>query len=171
MFFHTSKVFPLDISIPMKTFALISLSVLLVSPSAWAVISLGGSTSDWSAISYGLNTSDYLEDQQTGQGDADIVGEDISGNQFGVYKAYDFGANAGMADDYIGFRLRMSQLTNYAKGEWNERIYIGVDVFANGIADLFIHVNGTKGKQEISYYKAADDPLTVDPNTSVLIPF
>ncbi|MGB0413249.1 MAG: hypothetical protein ACPGJU_02270 [Coraliomargarita sp.] len=70
-----------------------------------AVISLDGSTG-WSAITYGNNTSDYLDDKQTGQGDADIVG-DL--NQFGVYKAYDFGSDPNsINDDYIGFRLRMS---------------------------------------------------------------
>lgn len=153
----------------MKHFTLLSLSVLLASPSAWGVISLGGSTSDWTAITYGANSSDYRSDQQTGHGDADIVGDDVPGNQFGIYKAYDSGTNAGMADDYIGFRFRLSQLSDYTKGEWNNRLLVGVDVGNDGTADVFIHVNGTKSKNEISYYKAvrnADGSLPADANTS-----
>jgi hypothetical protein len=149
----------------MRSFALLCLFALFVAPSAWAAISLGGSTSDWTAISYGSNSSDYRTDQQTGHGDSDIVGDDVPGNQFGVYKAYDFGASAGVADDYIGFRFRVSQLSDYAKGEWNNRLLVGVDVGNNGSADVFIHVNGTKSKEEISYYKAIG-PLTSAPNTS-----
>lgn len=150
----------------MKPFALLSLSVLLASPSAWGVISLGGSTSDWTAIGYPPSSrSDYEDDQQTGHVASDIVG-DVAGNQVAFYTQYDDGGgSATLDDDYLGFRVRMSAPDGQqGSPSWDSNLLIGIDVGGEGAADLFVIVSQKSGGN-IGYY-AVDDPLAPGANTS-----
>lgn len=149
----------------MKHFTLLSLSVLLASPSAWGVISLGGSTSDWTAIGYPVaSRSDYENDQQTGHAASDIVG-DVVGNQVAFYTQYDDnGTTADLNDDWIGFRVRMSAADGGQTLLWDSNLLIGIDVGGEGAADVFL-ITTQKSGGYINFY-SVDDPLLSGANTS-----
>lgn len=150
----------------MRYLPFLSASVcLLAAPTAWGVISLGGSTSDWTAIGYPAGSqSDYLDDQQTGHVASDLVG-DATGNQSAFYKQYqDAGVIGDITDDYLGFRIRLAAPDGQdGSPSWDSRLLLGIDVGADGAADIFIIVTQKSGGS-ISYYSV--DSVAEGANTS-----
>lgn len=142
-----------------------ALSVYVFS-SAHAVISLGGSTSEWTAIEY-ANQSDYYIDQQTGHAASDIVGSP-DGTQAGVYKKYEDGG-AGLANDYLGFRVRMAAPDIGGGGaSWDANLLVGLDVGADGDVDLFI-ITTQKSGGYIRYYDPGTGANTSPSTTSAFL--
>ncbi len=145
--------------------------VLVTAPAAWAVITVGGSTSDWSAIVYSNGVeSDYIQDQQTGQPEADIIGSGADyTRQPGFYKQYlDAGlsGNGGLEGDYLGFRMRVSGDTNSAG--WDTVGFIGLDFEADGSTDLILGVGTRSRDMGIRFYDPGTDLNTSPSTTSVI---
>ena len=164
VFMSDARVLPLFS--PMKPIHLLPLFALLASPSAWGVISLGGSTSEWTAIGYpATSRSDYDADQQTGHVASDIIG-DVAGNQVAFYTQYDDnGTTADLDDDWLGFRVRMSAADGGQTPSWDAKLLIGIDVGGEGAADIFVITSQATSGAFINYY-SVDNPNEPFANTS-----
>lgn len=146
--------------------------VALCAHSAYAVVAIGGSTSDWTAVEFsGGVESDYLDDQQTGQPEGDIIGSGANYlEQPGLYKQYfDSGlaGNGGLEGDYLAFRLRVSGDTNSAG--WDTTGLFGLDLGADGEVDIFVGAEKAAGNQlAIKFYDPGTGANT-SPNTTSVI--
>ena len=98
---------------------------LLGLTSAHAVISLT-TTADWIAIEYGTPT-DYIADQQTGQPEADLIGQIGYSSFFSSY--YNGGSVGDISDDFIGFRFRVRSDEN--PGGFSKYGFVGMN--ENGV--------------------------------------
>lgn len=131
------------------------LFISLISVS-YGVIALDGTTG-WVSIQYDSPT-DYLTDQQTGQPEADLIGQP---GYSAFYKAYDTGSGAGISDDTIGFRVRVrgdenpTGFTKYA--------FVGIDANNDGSVDVFV---GGRENQ-VSFYSPGTG-LNTSPNTTTI---
>lgn len=130
---------------------------LIATSSAWGVISLN-STTGWTSIQYNTPT-DYLTDQQTGQGESDLVGQP---GYSAFYKAYDDGGTANdLSDDSIGFRIRVQSDEN--PSGFTKYAFIGIDADNDGSIDVF--VGGRES--EINFYSPGTG-LNTSPSTTTV---
>jgi hypothetical protein len=98
---------------------------------------------------------DYFLDQQTGQGDADIVGLGVNA---GFYTGFD-GTN-------VYFRVRLGEtLMKQGNPKYSGLFWIGIDADANGALDVFIGIDNQGSKTQIVFADAGTG-LNVSPNTT-----
>lgn len=141
---------------------------LLLPQLLFGVIALDTSTADWTAIEYPTGQSDYLNDQQTGHLPSDLVG-DASGNQSAFYKAYSDGGTATLDDDYLGFRVRFAAPDGNQNPTWESNLLIGIDVGADGAADVFIITTQKSGGYIRFYSVVSNEPgQNVSPSTTAV---
>lgn len=141
---------------------------LIVSSSAWGVISLTSPTDEWTSVQLGMR-NDYLDDEQAQKPGGDIVGSELFGQQDGFYRKYDYGTVAGISDDELAFRVRLGDDTT-------AHAFIGLDIaiagvnggLPDGTIDMFLDAsfgNTNGSKNVISFYDAGGN-LNNSPSTT-----
>jgi len=142
-----------------------SVSILvIVTASLWVAgaaqgLTIGGSTSEWTPIIYPGLTPDPVNDHQTGQDEADIVG---SSSLAALYTQYDEGALPGTADDLLAFRIRIGSEDSPAG--FSHVALVGLDADLDGSNDLFVMVNNS-GQDAIDLYTTGNK-ANVSPSTT-----
>ena len=122
----------------------VSISALEYNSTYWTPISPSGGTQ-----------YDYFVDQQTGQGEGDIIGDGGSNPGFQVH--FDDNGSASNIDGTLSFRFRL------AKGGSNYYI-VGIDADLDGAIDVFVKMDTTNAN-EISIYANGGD-LNISPSTT-----
>lgn len=119
---------------------------------------IDGPTGKWTAIFYSTVDPDPINDSQTGQAEADIVG---TSTLSGFFTDYDEGLTSGLSDDTLSFRLRLG--TEETPSGFSHIAIIGLDADLDGTNDAFIMLDNS-GQNEIALYttgnKANDSPKT-----------
>jgi hypothetical protein len=146
-----------------------SLSVLLfacffLSRSAiGSIVDVTSPTTDWTPIAYGSNNPDPSNDQQTGSGEGDIVGNI---NHPSLYTAFGDAGTLSLTDGTIGFRVRVGADDNPAgfKGAF----FVGIDANHDGALDLFIGVNNSGSSDMIGIF-APGNGANTSPNTTTIV--
>src|SRR5688572_23542175 len=97
--------------------------VLILRPyTCAAALQMDGPTTHWTVIRYpGTNQVDYFDDQQTGQPEADIVG---NSTHAALYLKFDNGATPSTTDGTLGFRVRLGSDLPQA-GSFGSVMFIG----------------------------------------------
>lgn len=139
----------------------IAMTCLLASRTEAAIL-LNSPTTEWYAIQYlGASRTDYLNDQQTGHNESDLVGSavGVSPVQTAFYYRYDGASNQ------IGFRVRVdgdSQSAGFSGAIW-----AGFMFDSNDSVDLFAGVNATgqPASQGIGFFDPGTGANT-SPNTT-----
>lgn len=147
---HVSKV----------SYASLALICLLASR-AEAAILLDSPTTEWYAIQYlGASRTDFLADQQTGDGEGDLVGSAVGASpvQTALYYRYDAVSNQ------IGFRVRVNREKNSG---YDGAIWAGFMFDSNDSVDLFAGViaTGQPASQGIGFFDPGTGANT-SPNTT-----
>jgi hypothetical protein len=136
--------------------------VLLCGGAAHAIIASAefDGSSGWLAVTNpNAPASDFILDQQTGQSDSDIVG---LGDQSGFYVNYDDAGTSSLADDYMGFRIRLAS-TSGKPNEYKGYAFVGIDIGRDGDVDLFVQANTNK----IGFYDAGSGTNNSPSSTSI----
>ncbi|HEY8962368.1 MAG TPA: PEP-CTERM sorting domain-containing protein, partial [Luteolibacter sp.] len=147
---------------PMKRF-LVAFGVLsFVSSNSFAAISVSSDTDTGGWIAIGGNY-DYLDDQQTGQPQSDIVGG--TGYNAGFFTNWDAGG-ASHTDGTLGFRVRLDRAdTN--QNTFSGLLWVGVDANSDGALDIFFGANN-KGNNTNIEIRDAGSGLNNSPNTTTI---
>jgi hypothetical protein len=147
--------FDLRQRVPILTTALLT----SLTPAAFAAIPLNSPTTDWYAIEYATNRSDYINDQQTGDAEGDLVGT-VNGDtplQTAFYFDYD--------TTLIGFRVRVDADSNPAG--YTGAVWVGLMLDAGDSIDLFAGVINKGPDNEIGFYNPGTDLNTSPSTTSI----
>ena len=126
----------------------------------WANMILGVAdpTTNWNVVNFS-NLNDFINDQQTGQADADIVG---NAQNPGFYSNYD--------GTYIYYRVRLGK-TDFKSGSPNlssEVFWVGVDANHDGALDLFMAVDNSGSNQNLTFQKTGPG-LNNSPSTTTIV--
>ncbi len=122
---------------------------------AWAV---NGLTSEWTPVIYPLLDPDPINDHQTGQSEADIVG---TAGHAGFYTHFEFGATP--AEDMLAFRFRLG--TQESPAGFSHVAMIGLDADNDFTNDMFIMLDHS-GTDEISLFTTGKKANDTPKNTS-----
>ncbi len=136
------------------------LLVGLLLPFEAPAIDMAGPTSEWVGIPY-LNTPDPYDDQQTGQPEADIVGNDLGFDA--VWTQYDAGALPDTSDDVLGFRLRMGAQTN--PDGFSHVALVGIDANGDYAMDLYLVVSNSGNATDVQLYDPGNK-ANISPSTT-----
>lgn len=121
----------------------------------------GNTESIWRRV---LGNYDFNTDQQTGQGQSDIIGTDTDP---GFYTAYDTGATTGTpGDDYLAFRVR-TNAQNGTKNYYGGFVWIGIDADSDNDFDAYINYTASASATIVSIYGPGDG-LNDAPNTTTV---
>jgi MYXO-CTERM domain-containing protein len=140
-------------------------SYYVVASSAFAIITVGSDTDTggWIAVN---GNYDFLSDQQTGQGESDIVGGyggSYNSNDAGFFvNWYDGGTPANHTDGTMGFRVRLDKQNS---GGYNDVFWVGVDANQDGALDAYIASNSTGNNDHIQIFDAGGEP-NISPSTT-----
>ncbi len=132
-----------------------------VSP-AFASISLNSPTTSWTAITYvGAARTDFLNDEQTGINESDLVGSavGVAPVQTAFYYKYD------AASDSIAFRVRVDGDSNSVG--YTGAIWVGLMLDGNDSVDLFAGILNKGSKSVVGFYNPGDG-ANVSPNTTTI---
>lgn len=141
------------------TAALTLLLVPLLAPSEARALTIAGPTSEWSGIIYPGLTPDPGDDHQTGQPEADIVGDTTFA---ALFTQYDAGALPSTSDDVVAFRLRLGADKNPVG--FTHVALVGIDADLDGSIDMYIVLDNA-GQDSITLYTVGSGSNT-SPNTT-----
>ncbi len=102
------------------------------------MVDVASSTTNWTAITYGSNLPDPSNDQQTGSGEGDIVGNLSHPSS---YAAFGDAGTPSKTDGTLGFRIRLGADSN--PPGFDGAIFVGIDANRDGALDIFIGVNNS----------------------------
>jgi hypothetical protein len=124
-------------------------------------------TNHWTAIHYpGTNQTDYHDDQQTGQGDADIVGD---ATHPAFYTMFDDAGTASTTDGTLYFRVRIG--SDFPRpGAFNNNLFVGIDGNQDGALDLFLGVHNQGSHSEVAIWNPGNGANTSPSTTSIVSP-
>lgn len=131
---------------------------LLAPSEAWS-LSIAGPTSEWSAIIYPGLTPDPGDDHQTGQAEADIVGDLTFA---ALFTQYDAGSLPSTSDDVVAFRMRLGSEKN--PSGYSHVALVGMDADLDGSIDVYIVLDNA-GQDELALYTVGTGSNT-SPNTT-----
>jgi hypothetical protein len=145
--------------------------MLAASANATAII-LNSPTNLWTPIRLaGNQPMDYLNDQQTGQAESDIVGD--AGPHYGFYFYFDNNGNASATDGTLYLRVRLGR--DQSPAGFKNVLWIGIDAdsnlnISNAAIDLWLGVDNAGGADGIKIFDNGTD-LNVSPSTtSITVP-
>jgi hypothetical protein len=140
--------------------AMIALAYLLTG-SAEAAILLNSPTTDWYAIEYLGGRSDYVNDEQTGINESDLVGSavGVSPVQTAFYFRYDGPSNQ------VGFRVRVDGDSN--PPGYTGAIWVGFLFDANDSIDLFAGYINKGAANRVGFYNPGTG-ANVSPSTTTI---
>ena len=120
-------------------------------------------TTDWLTIGYGNNNPDPSNDQQTGSGEGDIVGNQAHPS---AYVAFGDDGTPSLTDGVLAFRIRLGADDNPAglKGA----LFVGIDANGDGALDLFIGVDNSGSSNKIGIWSPGSGANT-SPNTTTIV--
>jgi hypothetical protein len=130
----------------------------LLDPVEARALAIAGPTSEWTGLVYPGLTPDPGDDHQTGQDEADIVG---NATLAALYTQYDAGALPATSDDVLAFRIRMGTQEN--PPGYTHVALVGMDADLDGSLDMYIVLNNT-GQDAIELYTVGSQSPTA--NTS-----
>jgi hypothetical protein len=141
------------------TAVLTVLLVPLLAPSEARALTIAGPTSEWRGIIYPGLTPDPGDDHQTGQPEADLVGDTTFA---ALFTQYDAGALPSTSDDVLAFRMRLGSQENPAG--YSHVALVGMDADLDGSMDMYITLNNS-GQDSITLYTVGTGSNT-SPNTT-----
>jgi hypothetical protein len=141
--------------------------VLTSAPGQAAPIDPGSPTTDWTAVTYPTLIPDFSDDQQTGIGESDIVGNTTDP---AIYTSFDDAGTPSLTDGRMGFRVRIGSddPPGNPNGAFSHFFAIGLDADLDGALDLFLGVNNSGQSDEIGIYDPGTG-LNVSPNTTSIV--
>jgi hypothetical protein len=120
-------------------------------------------TTSWTPITYGSNNPDPSNDQQTGTGEGDIVGNQ---DHPSLYTAFGDAGTPSVTDGTIGFRVRLG--ADDSPPGFKAAFFVGVDANHDGALDLFIGVNNSGSSNVIGIWNPGTGANT-SPNTTTIV--
>src|SRR5947209_12575964 len=152
MLLRSAGFFLLVASVSLNQTALASVIVDVTSP-----------TPTWTPVTYGSNVPDPSNDQQTGTGEGDIVGDQTHPS---LYTAFGDAGILSLTDGTIGFRVRLGADDN--PPGFKAAFFAGVDANHDGAIDLFIGVNNSGASNVIGIWSPGAGANT-SPNTTTIV--
>ena len=131
----------------------------LLAPTEARALTIAGPTSEWTGIVYPGVTPDPGDDHQTGQPEADIVGDTTFA---ALLTQYDAGALPSTSDDVVAFRMRLGSDKNPTG--YSHVALVGIDADLDGSMDMFVVLDNA-GQDSITLYTVGTDSNT-SPNTT-----
>jgi len=120
----------------------------------------GGSTV-WVGVAYSSLIPDYATDQQTGQNEADLVGDD---NHPNFYTAFDDKGPASLTDGELGFRIRLAEEENPAG--FTHVAIVGIEATGDDAIDMFALLDQS-GQDQIAIFRPGTGANTSPRTTTV----
>jgi len=120
----------------------------------------GGATV-WVGVTYSSLIPDYASDQQTGQSEADLVGDDDHPN---FYTAFDDNGSASTTDGELGFRIRVAEEESPAG--FTHVALVGIEATGDDAIDMFAMLDQS-GQDEIGIFRPGTGANT-SPNTTTV---
>ncbi|HZR78448.1 MAG TPA: hypothetical protein VFA58_04525 [Chthoniobacterales bacterium] len=121
-------------------------------------------TTSWTPITYSNNNyPDPSDDQQTGSGEGDIVGNQSHPS---VYVAFGDAGTPSLTDGVLGLRIRLGADDNPAG--FKGALFVGIDANADGALDLFIGVDNSGSNATIGIWNPGPGSNT-SPNTTSIV--
>jgi hypothetical protein len=120
----------------------------------------GGSTV-WVGVAYSSLIPDYATDQQTGQNEADLVGDD---NHPNFYTAFDDAGTASLTDGELGFRIRVAEEENPAG--FSHVALVGIEANGDDAIDMFAILDQS-GQDQIAIFRPGTGANTSPRTTTV----
>lgn len=145
----------------MKTHTLALALACLAHPCTHAA-SVSAPSTQWTAL---MGNYDYLDDQQTGLPESDIVGR---GTDYGLFVTHNDNGPASATDGTFGFRIRLDAAggngkeTKYTRAAW-----LGIDADFNDTIDVFIGVNMSGSKAVLGIFAPGEGRNKSPNSTSV----
>lgn len=116
---------------------------------AAAAVVDSGSLSGWTAVLYSSTLPDPKQDQQTGQQEADLVGDATHG---ALLTRFDDGGTSLLTDGVIYYRLRLGGQEN--PPGYSRAAFVGIDVDRDGDIDGFIGVDNSGSSDQVAIWDA-----------------
>lgn len=124
-------------------------------------------TNMWTTVSYtGPNQQDYFNDQQTGNGDADIVG---NSQNAAFYVDFNDLGTSSLTDGTWYARVRLGSDRPQA-GTFDNNLFIGIDANADGALDLFVGVDNQGANTRLAIWDPGTGANTSPSTTSIVSP-
>jgi len=121
-------------------------------------------TTDWTTITYANNNyPDPSDDQQTGSGEGDIVGNQSHSS---VYVTFGDAGTPSLTDGVLGVRVRLGADDNPAG--FKGALFVGIDANGDGALDLFIGVDNSGSSAQIGIWNPGAG-ANVSPNTTSIV--
>lgn len=120
-------------------------------------------TTNWTPVTYGSNYPDPSNDQQTGTGEGDIVG---NLDHPSVYTAFGDAGTPSLTDGTLGFRARLGADDN--PPGFKAAFFVGVDANHDGAIDLFIGVNNSGSSNVVGIWNPGPG-ANISPNTTTIV--
>lgn len=132
-------------------------------------IDIDGPTTEWHPIvPSGVNAYDFSQDQQTGQTEDDIIGDN---NDHLFYTQFDGIDDTSTTDGTLAFRVRVGQDKN-SDGQFGSNLFIGIDADGNGAVDIIVGVFNQGSNSDIAIWNLeVSDPATdnTSPATTTIV--
>ncbi|MDJ0648045.1 MAG: DUF4347 domain-containing protein, partial [Xenococcaceae cyanobacterium MO_188.B19] len=126
-------------------------------------LNIGGQTSDWNAVPLsGSNQFDYPDDQQTGDNEADLVGDDDNPM---FYIQFDEGDASNPTDGTLAFRIRVSD--EKPPTGFSRNMFIGLDADLDGAIDLYVGVNNSGNADSLAMWDTGTGE-NISPSTTTI---
>jgi hypothetical protein len=120
-------------------------------------------TTDWLTIGYANNHPDPSNDQQTGSGEGDIVGNI---DHPSAYVAFGDDGTPSLTDGVLAFRIRLGADDNPAG--FKGALFVGIDANGDGALDLFIGVDNSGSSDKIGIWSPGNGANTSPSTTSIV---
>jgi hypothetical protein len=128
-----------------------------------SIVDVTSPTTDWTPITYASNNPDPSNDQQTGSGEGDIVGNI---NHPSLYTAFGDAGTLSLTDGTLGFRVRVG--ADDSPAGFKGAFFVGIDANHDGALDLFIGVNNSGSSDMIGIF-APGTGANTSPNTTSIV--
>ncbi len=136
----------------------------LVYMSQWHAMAatVSAPSKEWTAL---LGNYDFIEDQQTGLAEGDIVGQ---GSDYGFLVTYNAIGAGGTPVATFGFRLRLdTHGGNENDIKFNRAAWLGIDADLNGSIDVFLGVDMSGNSSVLGIYSPGTGANTSPGSTSI----
>lgn len=144
---------------------LLLFSCLLPGQNALAIVAVDvtSPTTGWTPVTYGSNVPDPSNDQQTGTGEGDIVGNQSHPS---LYTAFGDAGTPSLTDGTLGFRVRLG--ADDSPAGFKAAFFAGIDANHDGAIDLFIGVNNSGSSDTIGIWNPGPG-ANISPNTTTIV--
>jgi hypothetical protein len=136
----------------------------MISPMATAsTVDVTAPTTSWTVITYANNNPDPSNDQQTGSGEGDVVG---NASHPSFYAQFGDANTPSLTDGDLAFRIRLG--ADDSPAGFKTALFIGIDANHDGALDLFLGVNNSGAANTIGIWNPGAG-LNISPNTTSIV--